>query len=148
LGDAVMALPAIADVRRAWPDAQLAVAARPSIAPLFALVPAVDETVRLPGDGRSPRATADALRERRFDAIILFPNSFQIALAAQKAGILERWGYRAGLRGRLLTRAITRPESVHQAAFYQRLVRELGCVNGPMQPELRVADKTREAGAA
>jgi len=33
LGDAVMALPAIADVRRAAPDASITVAARPAIAP-------------------------------------------------------------------------------------------------------------------
>ena len=35
LGDAVMALPAIADVRRAAPDASITIAARPAIAPLF-----------------------------------------------------------------------------------------------------------------
>src|SRR5436309_512566 len=39
LGDAVMALPAIADVRRSAPRARIAVAARPAVAPLFALVP-------------------------------------------------------------------------------------------------------------
>src|SRR5438445_52745 len=39
LGDAVMALPAIADVRRGEPGATITVAARPAVAPLFALVP-------------------------------------------------------------------------------------------------------------
>src|SRR5437763_1027511 len=39
LGDAVMALPAIADVRRSAPDLTIVVAARPAIAPLFALAP-------------------------------------------------------------------------------------------------------------
>src|SRR5436190_20076613 len=47
LGDAVMALPAIADVRRAAPAATIAVAARPAIAPLFRLVPGVNETIVL-----------------------------------------------------------------------------------------------------
>jgi heptosyltransferase-2 len=47
LGDAVMALPAIADVRRGAPDASLAIAARPSVAPLFGLVPGIDEVVVL-----------------------------------------------------------------------------------------------------
>ena len=36
LGDAVMALPAIADVRRAFPSARLVVAARPAVTDLFA----------------------------------------------------------------------------------------------------------------
>ena len=47
LGDAVMALPAIADVRRAAPGATITVAARPSIAPLFTLVPEVTDTIVL-----------------------------------------------------------------------------------------------------
>src|SRR4051812_6089760 len=41
LGDAVMALPAIADVRRAMPSTALTIAARPQIAPLFALTTGV-----------------------------------------------------------------------------------------------------------
>jgi heptosyltransferase-2 len=36
LGDAVMALPAIADVRRSAPGVSITIAARPAIAPLFA----------------------------------------------------------------------------------------------------------------
>ena len=43
LGDAVMALPAIADLRRAMPHAAITVAARPAIAPLFSLVPDVSD---------------------------------------------------------------------------------------------------------
>ena len=42
LGDAVMALPAIADVRRRFPAAQLVVAARASVAALFELAPGLD----------------------------------------------------------------------------------------------------------
>ena len=45
LGDAVMALPAIADVRRAVPNLTIAVAARPAVAPLFRLVAGVDEVI-------------------------------------------------------------------------------------------------------
>ena len=63
LGDAVMALPAIADVRRSAPGATLAVAARPSIAPLFALVPGIDDVLMLEGGQPAGRDVA-ALRER------------------------------------------------------------------------------------
>ena len=45
LGDAVMALPAIADVRRHFADARLIVAARPSVAALFEMVPGIDAAV-------------------------------------------------------------------------------------------------------
>jgi heptosyltransferase-2 len=46
LGDAVMALPAIADLRRASPAAAITVAALTAIAP-FGLVPDVNETIVL-----------------------------------------------------------------------------------------------------
>jgi len=119
LGDAVMALPAIADIRRAAPDACIAVAARPAVAPLFALVPDVNETIVLErpasfGDAGSWRAMGAEVAHRGFEAALLLPNSIHSALVASRAGIPERWGYHSALRGRLLTRAVARPSRVHQ----------------------------------
>jgi ADP-heptose:LPS heptosyltransferase len=45
LGDAVMALPAIADLRRALPEVTIAVAAKPAVASLFGMVRDVDEII-------------------------------------------------------------------------------------------------------
>jgi heptosyltransferase-2 len=152
LGDAVMALPAIADVRRAAPDASIAVAARAAIAPLFRLVPEVDDTILLPkppaiSDLARWRALGAELAERGFDAALLLPNSIHAALVASRAGIPERWGYRTGWRGGLLTRAIARPSGLHQVASYQRLVAALGFANGPAVPRLRVPQEARDAAA-
>ena len=47
LGDAVMALPAIADLRRAFPRARVVVAARSSVAAVFDLAPGIDEGMTL-----------------------------------------------------------------------------------------------------
>src|SRR4029453_4678642 len=96
LGDAVMALPAIADVRRALPDASLTIAARPAIAPLFSMVPGIDDVIVLEKRGtesfsRSARGTDP---RPLFDTAILLPNSFHAALTAWRAGIPERWGFR------------------------------------------------------
>ncbi|HET9271419.1 MAG TPA: hypothetical protein VFO31_24750, partial [Vicinamibacterales bacterium] len=52
LGDAVMALPAVADLRRRFPSAHLAVAARGSVAPMFELAPGVDAVVTLRWKGK------------------------------------------------------------------------------------------------
>src|SRR5581483_2160259 len=113
LGDAVMALPAIADVRRAMPDAAITVAARPSVAPLFALVPEVDDHV-------------DSAHIAGADIALLFPNAFRTALLAWRAGVPERWGYRTDGRGLLLTRGVDRPtQSVHQVDYYRHLIAEL-----------------------
>jgi heptosyltransferase-2 len=149
LGDAVMALPAIADVRRGSPDATLAVAALPSVAPLFSMVPIVDEirTIRRgagaaffrPGiAGRSGRSESDSA--------ILLPNSFRSALIAWRAGIGERSGYRTDMRGVLLTRAVDPPPpGTHQVDAYQRLVHALGFAREATEPRLDVPSAARVA---
>jgi heptosyltransferase-2 len=139
LGDAVMALPAIADVGRALPAGALTIAARPTIAPLFGLLPAMGDVVLLTKKGpetRSPMSTA-----------ILLPNSFQSALAAWRAGITERWGYRTDWRRALLTHAIEAPTGLHQVEYYRHLVRALGFANGPGQPHIPLSNELRESGA-
>jgi heptosyltransferase-2 len=140
LGDAVMALPAIADVRRGQPDASIAVAARPSVAPLFTLAPGVDEVVPLT-DGEP------SLLSGR-DAVLLLPNSFRSALMARRAGVPERWGYSTDWRGLLLTRGVPLPPSgLHQIDYYQHLVRALGFPTGPDAPRIDISPALRETGA-
>ena len=158
LGDAVMALPAIADVRRALADGSLAIAARPAIAPLFSMVPGIDEMMVL-GSNRGREFSARGPRERdsrpTFDVAMLLPNSFHSALTAWRAGIRERWGYRTDWRRPLLTRGVDPPLGVHQVEYYQRLVSALGMTNGyssgafpefPAEPHVAVSDELRETG--
>src|SRR5262249_17000471 len=45
-----------------------------------------------------------------------------------------------------LTRAIPRGGPMHQAEYYQRLVRELGVPSGPLEPRITVPDAARAAG--
>src|SRR6476646_5819867 len=152
LGDAVMALPAIADVRRASPDVSITIAARPAIAPLFGLVPGIDQTIVL---SRPPairdvvgwRALGHELAGGRFDTALLLPNSMHAAVLASRAGIPERWGYRTGWRGGLLTRAVVRRPGLHQVASYQQLVNALGVSNGPAEPSVHVPQDARDTAA-
>ena len=151
LGDAVMALPAIADVRRAFPSARLVIAARRVVADLFRLVPGVDGMVTLQWKGSfwdrgTFVADVKALRTVRADLAILLPNSFATAWLATRARIRERWGYARDMRGMLLTRARPRPtESMHQGAYYQHLTRELGLPSGPLEPSLTISDDIQSA---
>ena len=148
LGDAVMALPAIEDVRRQAPGASISVAARPSIAPLFALVPGIRDVVVVDRRGAGWREGVRQLREGSFDAALLLPNSLHSALSAWRAGIPERWGYRAQGRAALLTRAIRAPAARgHQAHDYQRLTEALGFAPGPLEPRLDAPADARRAAA-
>ncbi len=129
LGDAVMALPAIADLRRHFSDNRLIVAARASVRTLFTLVPGIDSIVS---------SDVPSIRGAGASVAVLFPNSFASAWLVKRAGVPERWGYSADLRGLMLTRAIRRPgRPMHQSEYYQHLIRELGIENGP--PEIALA---------
>ena len=142
LGDAVMALPALADIRRHVGTARIVVAARPAVAPLYTMAPGVDEVVTVPRRGALLGGTAAG-------TAILFPNSFTSAWIVRKAGIAERWGYASDLRRPLLTRAVRRPRRrMHQGAYYQHLVRELGIDNGPLEPRVDVPAEVVSAARA
>jgi heptosyltransferase-2 len=136
LGDVVMALPALAAVRAAYPDAFLAVAISPSLAPLFA-----EATAARPQQviGVEKADEAARLRGDRFDAALLLTNSFRTAWAARRAGIAQRWGYAASGRRLLLTRAVRRPRHGHQSEYYLALVRGLGIDAPALEPRIHVS---------
>jgi heptosyltransferase-2 len=151
LGDAVMALPAIADVRRELPGASMTIAARAAVAPLFQMVSGINDVIVLePPRGATGwpgwRNAGAGLRNKRFELALLLPNSFQSAFSASRAGIAERWGYRTDWRAPLLTRAIPPPKAIHQILYYQYLVRALGFGNGRPEPAITVPGKARDAG--
>jgi len=145
LGDAVMALPAIADIRRRFPDGRLVIAGRRAVADLFHLVPAADEVLTLEWSGRwwhrqAMAADATRLHETGADTAILLPNSFATAWLIRRAEIPGRWGYASDMRAPLLSRAVARPgRSLHQGAYYQHLTRALGFESGPLEPEVHIS---------
>lgn len=141
LGDAVMALPALAALRAAFRDRTLVLAAAPSIAPLFHEITAAapDEVLTV-----EKSAEAATLRGARGDVAVLLPNSFRSAWVARQAGIRQRWGYRAHGRALLLTRAVPRPrQRMHQSAYFRHLVAALGFDAPEMPPRLEITPHTR-----
>jgi heptosyltransferase-2 len=137
LGDAVMALPAIRDLRNHFAGAHLTIAARPAVAKIFHFVSGVDEVLSLGGGKKD----VPQLKAGRFDIAILFPNSFRSAWIARRAGIHERWGYRSDFRSVLLTNRARRPkQKVHFGEYYQELVRKLGVDNGPLTPVITLTE--------
>lgn len=126
LGDAVLALPALANLRRTFPDASISLLVRPWLSQLFRSLPFIDELVELPRRGDLIWA-ATALRKRNFELALLLPNSFRTALISRLAGIPHRIGYVADGRGPLLTVGIcpSGGTALHQADSYLGLLRSL-----------------------
>jgi heptosyltransferase-2 len=140
LGDAVMALPALAALRAGFADRTLVLAAAASIAPLFREITdaAPDEVLEV-----AKPTEAASLRGARVDVAVLFPNSFRAAWVARQAGIPERWGYKAHGRSLLLTRGIPRPRGRrHQSEYYTHLVSALGCEARDPLPRVRITPAT------
>ena len=138
LGDSVMALPAIRDVRRHFSSQTLTIAARSSVAPVFRAVPGVDAVTIVERGKESSQL--------RGDTAILLPNSFRSAWVVRQAGIKERWGYRSDFRGLLLTRSIRRPRKrVSFPEYYSNLVRQLGIEIGPLTAKLELQTPVSDA---
>ena len=142
LGDVILSLGALRDVRRQFPKARLEVLARPSVAGLYGAVTEID-AVRTSGGWR---ADARSLRGA-FDAAVLLPNSFGSALAPWRAGIPHRWGFAADGRRALLTRAARRPRALRgesQVYYYRAMLAEVGfCVSASPDTSLRCPPEWR-----
>jgi len=124
VGDVVLSLPALRDVRRCFPAARLEVLARPWVAELYRAVSGVDAVL----ESRGHSADVASLRGR-FDLGLLLPNSFGTAFVLWRAGVLERWGYATDGRGVLLTRRCRVPLGVRrrsQVYYYRAMLEGLG----------------------
>jgi heptosyltransferase II len=120
-----MALPALAAVRVALPETKITIAAISTVAPVFdEETPAAPDAVLTIPDRRQETAI---LANGKFDAALLLTNSLRSAWTTRRAGIPDRWGYAANLRGALLTKPVSRPrERLHQSTYYTTLVANLG----------------------
>jgi heptosyltransferase II len=147
IGDVVLSLPALRDLRRAFPSARLSVLARPWVAELYRAVPEVDEIL----PSQEHLADARALRGR-FDAAVLLPNSFATALVVRLAGVKERWGYATDGRALLLTRGCRVPDAVRgrsQVYYYRAMLEGLGfATDGAPDATLACPEAWAAEGAA
>lgn len=147
VGDVVLSLPALRDLRRSFAAARLEVLARPWVADLYRAVPGVDAVRESRGHG--PDATA--LRGAA-DLAVILPNSFAAALTLWRAGIPERWGYGTDGRALLLTRRCRVPDTVRgrsQVYYYRAMLEGLGlAVEGPPDTSLTCPQEWASRGQA
>jgi len=147
VGDTIMSMPAVEQIRGFFPSAHIAVLARPSVAGLYRQ-PLIDEVIAYTADPdwkdlRGRWHLAAALRARRFDAAILLQNAFDAAFIAWLAGIPVRIGYSLNRRGLLLTDPIDVPSPAaipqHQSYYYLELLHRAGMLDAlPEHPLIRL----------
>lgn len=131
VGDAVMSLPALLVIRERFPQAHIAILAKPWVADLYKRESFADEVILY--DAASSWRMGLALRPRHFDCAILLQNALEAAWIAWLAGIPQRIGYNRDGRGWLLTRAVKVPKRGeipgHERFYYLELLRRAGLID-------------------
>jgi heptosyltransferase-2 len=155
LGDAILTLPAIRQLKGFFPQASLSVLALDRVAPVFLQQPEVAEIIRyLPKPPASSLKdwlqSIYRLRQRRFDLAVIFPNSLESALVAMLLGVPNRVGYNTEGRSLLLTQVVHGPDKMaglHQVYRHEGIVQAFGPVSGDSFPELLLSPAELAAGA-
>jgi heptosyltransferase II len=134
VGDAVMSLPALRALRERFPEAHIAILAKPWVADLYHREPFCDEMISYTPRSVAERlAAAKALRVHSFDCAILLQNAFEAAAVAFAARIPERIGYARDGRSALLTKAVPVPLPgeipSHERFYYLELLRRAGVLD-------------------
>jgi len=134
VGDAVMALPALRELRRIFSNSRITLVARPWVAGLFdgegladSLIPVLDSQ----GPSQKLRSfirEARDLRRERFNLAVLLQNAFGAALLARVAGVETLAGYPTDGRGALLDFVVPyepNHKSQHQVRYYLNIAAAL-----------------------
>src|SRR5271170_849128 len=111
-----MAIPALRAVRAKFPEAHMAILARPYVADIYRGQQIADELIAYDWKGMHAgfvgrERLAATLREQKFDAALLLQNAFDAAWLAWRAKIPRRIGYARDGRGILLTEAVAVPKA-------------------------------------
>ncbi|HEY0369096.1 MAG TPA: lipopolysaccharide heptosyltransferase II [Chthoniobacterales bacterium] len=129
LGDSVISAGAVRALKHSFPQAHLTVAAPARLAPVWRLLPEIDEVLELPANDLL--GTVRMLRGKAgFELALLLPNSLRAALEIWLARIPRRVGFRGHHRAWLLTEIAperAKPGPIeHQVHRYERLIATIG----------------------
>jgi len=131
VGDAVMSIPALRELRRIFPDSHITLHMRSWADGLFQDADFIDELVTFDKNRWAVKDVYDNsqfLKPDGYELAVLFPNSFESALTSFLTRVPRRFGYNKDVRGLLLTDPIAVPEwknRNHEVYYYLFLVGEI-----------------------
>ena len=146
IGDAILTIPAVYSIRATYPQAHIAVLAKPWVADIYKLFTSIDEVIIYENEYDNVLGVlhlAKLLKKKKFDLAVLLQNAIEAAIMSCAAGIPLRAGYNSDGRGILLTHRVQRNREIqklHQIDYYLEMVKALGCVsvNKEMHLETRI----------
>ena len=134
IGDLILTAPAIADLRGAFPEAEIVMVVAGNCVDLAECFPGVTQVLRY-DTGRVTAALWAAVSVGGWDVCLDFTGTDRAALLTQLSGAKERVGYRKFCGKRLRARAYTTlceasVRELHTVAFHRALVAEVGAKKG------------------
>ncbi|MDF1544237.1 MAG: lipopolysaccharide heptosyltransferase II [bacterium] len=156
LGDCIMALPMIGELREAYPGSKVTLLVPEMLAAVFSQNLSVDEIITIPAEHMhgliSVMKIKELIQPKKFDVGYILPPSFGAAAGFKLAGIPERIGYVADGRRLLLTKPLPLSEpvnSVHRSRlFFNLLLRGSGHEMEYGNPKLFLNDADMETASA
>ncbi len=151
IGDSILALPAMDNLRRNFPESELWIVAQEWVKDLYSMAGRFEGLIPLPDQNslKNLLRSARRLRTFNFDMGIMFTNSFGSALLFYLAKIPQRWGYKRDGRSLLLTKGVpvrNWENRHHQAHYYLGLISGLGLKNHTTELNLSL-NQTEKARA-
>lgn len=131
VGDAVMTVPALRELRRLLPHAHITLATRPWAQGIFDGADFIDDLLIIDEGSQPVRKFVRQVRQwraRRFDLAVLLPNAMAPALVAFSARVPLRVGYSTQSRGEFLTHPLEVPSwrsTRHEVFYYLNIIDEL-----------------------
>lgn len=160
VGDAVMSVPALKEIRRIFSRARISLLVRPWVRDVYSAVEFVDEVLEYDKDGshrglKGKTRLLAQIKGAEFELAILLQNAFEAALYPFLSGIPQRVGYARDGRSFLLTHAVRiDPEvrKVHQGYYYLGILSGAGLLapkiwrhHHPLSAEIGVRDMDLES---
>ena len=128
IGDAVMTIPALRELRRIFPDAKITLHTRAWAKGIFQDADFLDEILTFESSSskfKTAVAQSGNLKRQNFDLAVLFTNSFESAFTVRLAKIPRRFGYAKEGRSFLLSDSVEIPSwknERHEVFYYLNLV--------------------------
>ena len=138
IGDTVLAVPFVKNVREAFPGAQIDVLVSPNSGELLENNPNIDNVIYLDTTRfhkyenqkaeayKSIFSCAAGLKKEKYDLVFVLKRSFSSALLAYLTGAKHRVGFNTELRSFLLTHTVKYKEDIHEAENFLNCLRAIG----------------------
>ncbi|MCX7872218.1 MAG: lipopolysaccharide heptosyltransferase II [Verrucomicrobiae bacterium] len=136
IGDAVMSMPAVHQLRKTFPGAKINLLVKENIADLWKNNTNLDGLITF-SKSESLCAIKKKIKEYNFDLAVVFPNSFRSAFEMWLARIPNRVGFGYGLRSLLLTIPVRPPHKFVKIkkVSKQKIIRLIN--DGKSEPVIR-----------